>query len=319
MKKLRFWRGRAVASAQSTMRRCESARTARPSTFRSRARRSHPAIDAKRHRFLIDLPRQAVRFAADPLRLAQVLSNLLTNAARYTDPEGTVELLARREDEELVICVRDTGIGFTPEAATHLFKMFSRVNSGPEHSEDGLGIGLALARGLVELHGGTLAASSAGPGQGSEFTVRLPIRATSESCKPEQSQPAPASRTSLRVLVADDNRDAAESLAILLQIEGHDVHVVHDGRAAMDAFAPLQPEVAILDIGMPGLNGYEIARRVRQGPLGRAITLIAVTGWGQDADKARALDAGFNHHFTKPVDPERLTDLLRGLSLQSRP
>jgi PAS domain S-box-containing protein len=272
---------------------------------------ARPAIDAKRHELLVDIPSAEVRFSADPLRLAQVLSNLLTNAAKYTDPEGQIRVGAGVSEGTLTVSVTDSGIGIPPEDITGVFAMFSQVKSTQDRSEGGLGIGLALAKGLVELHSGTLEARSRGVGFGSEFIVRLPLtEAGMQSGQPAGTQrgPRPSSR---KVLIADDNRDAAESLAVLLRMDGHDVTIAYDGPQALAMLAHTRPQVALLDIGMPGLNGYEVARRVRHGPLGRDVTLIAVTGWGQDRDKAQAREAGFDHHFTKPVDPARLSELLR--------
>jgi PAS domain S-box-containing protein len=272
---------------------------------------ARPAIDAKRHALAVEIPRSPVRFAADPLRLAQVLSNLLTNAAKYTDPEGSIRLSAAAVNGALSITVSDSGIGIPPEDIAGVFAMFSQVKSTRDRSEGGLGIGLALAKGLVELHGGTLEARSRGVGFGSEFIVRIPLTS------PDAPQPGAAlirgalARSMRRVLIADDNRDAAESLAMLLRMDGHEVTVAYDGPQALALLAQAQPEVALLDIGMPGLNGYEVAQRIRQSPLGRHVKLIAVTGWGQDRDKAQAHQAGFDHHFTKPVDPTRLSELLR--------
>jgi PAS domain S-box-containing protein len=278
---------------------------------------ARPSIDAKRHVFSIDLPPEPVHFVADPLRLAQVLSNLLTNAAKYTDPEGHLRLRASCMAETITISIVDSGIGLPSDALTNIFAMFSQVPSGRNHSEGGLGIGLALAKGLVELHEGEIEARSAGIGKGSEFIVRVPRRRTSIPWQRQSIHSTSGPPLSRRVLVADDNQDAAESLAALLRIDGHDVTVVYDGKQALAAFSTVQPEVALLDIGMPELNGYEVARKVRQGSLGRAVTLIAVTGWGQDKDKAQALAAGFNHHFTKPVEADRLCDLLRSESLRN--
>jgi CheY-like chemotaxis protein/two-component sensor histidine kinase len=272
---------------------------------------ARPVIDAKRHALTLDVPRSPVHFAADPLRLAQVLSNLLTNAAKYTDPEGKIKLHAAATADTITITVSDTGIGIPAEALPQVFAMFSQVKSSQDRSEGGLGIGLALARGLVELHGGAIEARSAGLGRGSEFLVRLPhraLRTERDGARDETPAQAPVRR---RVLIADDNRDAADSLAMLLRIEGHEVKVVHDGAEALEALKSMRPEVALLDIGMPKMNGYDVARRIREDSLGRAVTLVAVTGWGQDGDKARALAVGFNYHFTKPVEPERLCELLR--------
>jgi CheY-like chemotaxis protein len=214
-------------------------------------------------------------------------------------------------DNGLTLAVTDSGIGIPPEDIAGVFAMFSQVKSTQDRSEGGLGIGLALAKGLVELHGGSLEARSRGVGFGSEFVVRLPLAHPDVSRPRSEDTSAAASPATRNVLIADDNRDAAESLAVLLRMDGHEVTVAYDGPQALALLTQVQPEVALLDIGMPGLNGYEVARRVRHGPLGRSITLIAVTGWGQDRDKAQAHQAGFDHHFTKPVDPERLSRLLR--------
>jgi PAS domain S-box-containing protein len=272
---------------------------------------ARPVIDGKRHTFTMQLPAEPVLFAADPLRLAQVLSNLLTNAAKYTDPGGRIELRASASDDAVTISVADTGVGLASDALSRVFAMFSQVKGTQDRSEGGLGIGLALSKGLVELHGGSIEARSLGVGRGSEFVVHLPRRSITSGAHAPQRTARPQHVVKRRVLIADDNRDAAESLALLLRLEGHEVDVVHDGSQALAAFTDLNPEVALLDIGMPELDGYEVARRVRQGTLGRAVTLVAVTGWGQQSDKARALAAGFNYHFTKPVQPEQLIELLR--------
>jgi PAS domain S-box-containing protein len=271
---------------------------------------ARPAIDAKRHTFTVALPTDRIEFAADPMRLAQVLSNLLTNAAKYTDPDGRICLRATCANDVVTISVTDTGIGIPPDAMGNLFGMFSQVKSSKDRSEGGLGIGLALAKGLVELHGGTIEARSAGTERGSEFIITLPVRAPPARQTEQRIRSGAERALRRRVLIADDNRDAAESLAMLLQMEGHEVTVVHDGREAVSAFEKTRPDAALLDIGMPGLNGYEIARLIRRAPYGRDVTLVAVTGWGQDNDKAQATEAGFNHHFTKPVEPDAITALL---------
>jgi PAS domain S-box-containing protein len=273
---------------------------------------ARPMIDAKRHALSIELPHEPVQFTADPLRVAQVLSNLLTNAAKYTDPEGQIRLSADCQPDHLLIRVTDSGVGINPENLPRIFEMFSQVQPPMHGSEGGLGIGLALAKGLVELHGGSIEASSAGLGRGSEFAVRLP-RTSKISVRDAKSTtvPAPAKVKRRRVLVADDNRDSAETLAMLLRVEGHEVVIAHDGSAALAAFGGFAPDIVLLDIGMPGPNGYEVARQIRQARSRAEVRLIAITGWGQEGDKERAYAAGFDHHLTKPVDTRQLSELLQ--------
>lgn len=275
---------------------------------------ARPLVDSKRHILTIDSPKYPVRFMADPLRLAQVLSNLLTNAAKYTDAQGEIGLRAEETADSIVIQVKDNGIGIPQESVASVFEMFGQVKSAQDRSEGGLGIGLALSKGLVDLHGGSIEVTSEGVGRGSEFVVRLPRRAAAIVPVAESRSGPSAPLVARRVLIADDNCDGAQSLGMLLRMEGHDVLIVHDGRAAAEAFATFQPEIALLDIGMPEINGYEVARSVRQGSLGRPVTLIAITGWGKDSDKTRALAAGFNHHFTKPIEPEELFRVIRSLA-----
>src|ERR1700722_3315421 len=272
---------------------------------------ARPIIDARRHVLSVDLPHEPLQFSADPLRVAQILSNLLTNAAKYTNPEGQIRLSAGCDGGQLVIRVADSGVGISADNLPRIFRMFSQVHPTMDRSEGGLGIGLALAKGLVELHGGTIEATSAGLGYGSEFIVRLPV--TSNPWSPEvgcagASAQAPVTRR--RVLVADDNRDSAETLAMLLRVDGHEVVIAHDGAAALAAFASFAPDVVLLDIGMPGTNGYEVAKKIRHGQPGAHIKLIAITGWGQESDKERAFAAGFDHHLTKPVNTRQLSELL---------
>jgi signal transduction histidine kinase len=271
---------------------------------------ARPLIDERHHRLHIEIP-EDVRVNADPLRLAQVLSNLLTNAAKYTNPGGSIEVCGGQEESDLVIRVRDTGIGIAPADLGKVFGMFAQVRSAQDHAAGGLGIGLALAKGIVELHGGRIEAQSGGIGKGSCFTVRLPNAVLRAEARPATMAGSPGQGTTgKRILLADDNRDAAESLAILLRLEGHHVDLAHDGRSALDTFARRRPDVALLDIGMPNDNGYEVARKIRAAPAGRDVMLIAITGWAQDADKARSKAAGFDHHLTKPVEPEALMSLL---------
>jgi signal transduction histidine kinase len=269
---------------------------------------AQPAIDGKRHALSIELPDDSIPLDVDPLRLSQVLSNLLTNAAKYTDPEGRIRLEAGRRGDHVSIRVTDDGIGISADALPHIFTMFSQVQSS--RSSGGLGIGLALSRGLIELHGGQLTACSQGLGHGSTFEILLPASTVSRADAVQDATPELAPTRRRRVMVADDNLDAGESLAMLLRLDGHEVELAHNGPEALALFERMKPEIAILDIGMPGLSGYEVARRIRQKPESREVTLIAVTGWGQDADKSRAAASGFDHHFTKPVEPTALSQLL---------
>jgi len=271
---------------------------------------ARPLIDERRHRLTVEVD-DDLRVNADPLRLAQVLSNLLTNAAKYTNPGGAIRIGARRVDGELVISVEDSGIGIASEDLPRVFGMFAQVRSAQEHAAGGLGIGLALAKGIVELHGGRIDVSSAGPGKGSCFTVRLPGAAL-PAAEVAVTRPAVNGHGghNRRILLADDNRDAAESLAVILRLEGHEVELAHDGGTASRKFAETRPDVALLDIGMPSTSGYEVARRIRSGPDGKDVLLIAITGWAQDSDKVQARDAGFDHHLTKPIEPETLIGLL---------
>jgi PAS domain S-box-containing protein len=272
---------------------------------------ARPLIEAKRHTLKTEISPEPSPFAADPMRLAQVLSNLLSNAAKYTDQGGEIRLRAACSTDAVVFSVADNGIGIPSDALQEVFAMFSQVKSAQDRSEGGLGIGLALAKGLVHLHGGTLEAHSDGAGQGSEFIVRLPRMKLSDTSSLEPAVVAEACAIRRRVLIADDNRDAANSLAILLRMDGHEVTVVHDGRQAVDAIDATRPDIAVLDVGMPELDGYEVARHARGGASGASITLIALTGWGQASDKARAAAAGFDHHCTKPIDPQALIRMIQ--------
>jgi PAS domain S-box-containing protein len=273
---------------------------------------ARPLIEARDHTLAVQLPSEMLRLVADPVRLAQVLANLLVNAAKYTDPGGRIELEARRKGGELIIAVRDNGIGISAEMMPRVFTLFAQASPALERSEGGLGIGLALVRGLLELHGGSVSAHSGGAGQGSEFLVRLPIGNPGDTEGVyETSAPARAGAKPLRVLVADDNRDSAETCAALLEAAGHEVSVAHTGREAFDLACRLEPDALLLDIGMPELNGYQLAQRIRGTDWGRQVMLIAITGWGQEQDKRRAWAAGFDQHLTKPIDPNGLEALLQ--------
>ena len=274
---------------------------------------TRPLIEAAAHQLTVNLPPEPVSLDADPTRLAQIFSNLLSNAAKYTDNGGHIWLVAERRDGDVSVSVRDTGIGIRPEQLPHLFEMFSQLTPALERSQGGLGIGLALVRGLVELHGGTIEAGSAGPGRGSEFILRLPVV---EVCsmprirEPEDTDGKSQQGPKCRILVVDDNADAANSLAMILRRMGHDIHTAHDGLEAVHAALTFRPEVILLDIGLPKMNGYDVAKQIRQHPWDKKVAIIAVSGWGQEEDKRRAVEAGFDHHLTKPVEPAALSRLL---------
>jgi signal transduction histidine kinase len=275
---------------------------------------SRPLIDEFGHQLAVSLPPLKLPLDADPTRLAQAFMNLLNNAAKYMDRGGRIEVSVRREDNDVLVAVIDRGIGIAPDRLESVFEMFSQVETALERSRGGLGIGLSLTQRLIEMHGGSVRARSRGLGHGSEFLVRLPLapmpvdEPTADPDPPAVSPVAPGAE--LRILVADDNKDAADTLAMLLQILGHRVRQVGDGEAAVDAVADFNPQVVLLDIGMPKLNGYEACRRIRTQPGGEAMTLVAVTGWGQADDRRRSQEAGFDQHLVKPVDPAVLIDLI---------
>jgi PAS domain S-box-containing protein len=272
---------------------------------------ARPLLDGKHHSFTVSLPPEALILNADPLRLSQVLSNLLTNAAKYTDPGGHIELSGQVQDGVLCLSVQDDGIGMSPESLERNFEMFSQAEGASTRSDGGLGIGLALVRGLVDLHRGTVEAMSEGPGCGSKFLVRIPLAESVPAAADATESDAPAAApVGRRVLVADDNKDAADALAMLLELGGHEVRVAHGGRAALALAQTFRPDVAILDIGMPELDGYEVAKELRREPWGSRMCLVALTGWGQDEDRQRAQDVGFDRHLTKPVDTDALEKLL---------
>ncbi|MDR3636722.1 MAG: PAS domain S-box protein [Isosphaeraceae bacterium] len=277
------------------------------------------AIDARGLELSIALPAVPVRLKADPTRLEQVVDNLLTNAVKYTEPGGQIQVSLDREGEEAVLRVRDTGIGIPADMLPRVFEMFVQVERRPERSQGGLGIGLGIVKSLVELHGGRVEALSAGRGQGSEFVVRLPIVAQEPLAPPEPTDATddegPIADVGLRrrrVLVVDDNVDAANSLAKLLdRLYGQETRVAFDGPSALALTTSFRPEVVLLDIGMPGMDGYQVARRLRDDPASRKATLVALTGWGQENDRRRSKMAGFDHHLVKPVDLEDLRTILR--------
>jgi signal transduction histidine kinase/ActR/RegA family two-component response regulator len=272
---------------------------------------ARPLLDARQQRLQVSLPQPAPLLDADPVRLAQVVSNLLNNAAKYSEPGGEIRLSASTRDSIVELKVADDGMGIPPEALEHVFAMFSQVETATGRSEGGLGIGLSLVKGLVELHGGSVTACSEGIGKGSEFVVTLPYMPQRDGHalqnEPRAAASAPAGS---RILVVDDNRDAADSLALLLGLDGHEVRVAYAGRPAIEAAHSFQPRIVILDLGLPDLSGYDVARLMRQDPAVADALLIALTGWGQEEHKQHAMEAGFDHHTTKPVDLEHLAVLL---------
>jgi signal transduction histidine kinase/DNA-binding response OmpR family regulator len=273
---------------------------------------SRPLIDSRHHELIVSIPPEPLPAEGDATRLAQVVANLLNNAAKYTDEGGRIWLSVERDAEEIVVRVRDTGQGVPPEMLSRIFEPFTQVDRSIDRSQGGLGIGLTLARRLIELHGGRISAHSSGPGSGSEFIVRLPALAS-----PVQT-PQPAngwhresdrSPTTLRTLIIDDNVDGAESLAVLLQALGLDVRTAYDGPTGLAAAANFKPDAVLLDIGLPRMDGYEVARQFRLGTEGDRLLLIALSGYGQEDDRRRSEQAGFDHHLVKPVSPDALLDL----------
>ncbi len=272
---------------------------------------SRPLIEQQGHELTVMLPKQPVIIDADLTRLAQIFLNLLNNAAKYSDRGGHIWLTAERQGSDVVVSVRDTGIGIAADQLPRIFEMFSQVDRSLEKSQGGLGIGLTLVKRLVEMHGGSVEAHSEGPGKGSEFVVRLPV--VVEASMPQEAgepgEPA-VPKSSLRILIVDDNRDGADSLAMMLRIMGNDTQTAYDGQEGVRISDEFRPDVLLLDIGLPKLNGYEACRRIREQPWGKDIVLVAVTGWGQEDDRRRSQEAGFNFHMAKPVDTAALEELL---------
>ena len=272
---------------------------------------SRPLIETAGQLLTVDLPDEPVLLDADLQRLAQVFSNLLNNASKFTPAAGRISIEGRREDGRVAIAVRDTGVGIPPDKIGSIFDLFTQVDTPLERTQSGLGIGLTLVRRIVEMHGGTVEARSEGPGAGSEFVVRLPVvgdREPADHSVPVLADAAAAGRR--RVLVVDDNKDGADSLAMLLKAAGHQVYTAHDGLEALASADRLHPDVMLLDIGLPKLNGYEVCRRIRREPWGAGIIVIALTGWGQEEDRKKSTEAGFDAHLVKPVRQEELMPLL---------
>jgi len=273
-----------------------------------------PLVDARRHRLVTSVADPRALVSADPLRLSQVLTNVLTNAAKYTDPGGNIELAVRVVGGVAEFVVRDDGVGIDRALLPYLFEMFNQATDTLDRSQGGLGIGLSLARSLIEMHGGEITAASEGKGRGAVFRLALPVveprrREVPEPRGGDAAVPAGVGAQT-RILVADDNVDAAASVAMMLELDGYDVDVAHDGLQAIARAEAAPPAAMVVDIGMPGADGYEVARRVRAQAWGGQVLLVATTGWGQPEDKQRALEAGFDAHFTKPLYPEHLRELL---------
>jgi PAS domain S-box-containing protein len=277
---------------------------------------SRPLVEAHRHTLTVSLPERPARVEADSARLAQVLSNLLNNAAKYTEDGGRIDLIIEQAHGEAVIRVRDNGIGIAPERLPGIFDMFEQIEDVADRSHGGLGIGLTLAQRLIEMQGGRIEAHSAGLGKGSEFVTRLPALAE-PAAEPvpesEEEAPAPLANTPRRVLVVDDNVDSAESMAVLLRLYGHEVRLAHDGEAALEEARSFKPDVMFLDLSLPKMDGYEVARRLRLEPSMRGMTLVAMTGYGHEEERQRTREAGFHLHLVKPVDFDMLNELLSSL------
>jgi signal transduction histidine kinase len=282
---------------------------------------ARPAIDAHQHVLEIDMPDELISVDGDKTRLVQVIANILHNASKFMDPGGRIRLSARRDGPYVAITVADTGIGIAPELIPRIFELFTQVHTKSERAQGGLGIGLALVRRLTEMHGGSVSVHSDGLGRGSEFTVRLPVMASPLAVLSSQRQEAGAipEIEPQRILVADDNYDAAEALSLQLQLAGHEVRTVHDGVEALDVATTFQPDIVLLDLGMPKMDGYEAARQLRLlSTVGRRMMLIAVTGWGQQQDRDRTAEAGFDAHLVKPVAEAQLFKALAAAAAGKR-
>jgi PAS domain S-box-containing protein len=278
---------------------------------------SRPLIDAGAHELAMHLPTEPVYVDGDPTRLAQVFSNLLNNAAKYAGRPGRITIDVERVADAVEVRVRDEGVGIPQEMLSRIFDLFVQVPQSKQSHTGGLGIGLTLVKRLVAMHAGTVTAHSDGPGRGSEFVVSLPI-VTAPRSVAVRDEPMPPAPAPLRVLVVDDNHDAAESVALLLGVLGYETRTAFDGIAGLEALAEFRPHVAVLDIGMPGMTGHEMASRIRETPGGREVVLVALTGWGQEADRRRSLEAGFDEHLVKPVDPAVLAQVLAAFAVQHR-
>jgi CheY-like chemotaxis protein/two-component sensor histidine kinase len=278
---------------------------------RSAVEASRPLIESAGHQLALSVPAEPLTLNADPIRLSQVLANLLNNSAKYTSPGGQIWLTVRQAGSDAVISVRDSGVGIPADMLPRVFDLFTQVGRESNRAQGGLGIGLTLVKSLVEMHGGTVEARSEGPDLGSEFIVRLPLAADARFVPGGDVLHSPSQFVApRRVLVVDDNRDSAESMGMLLRLLGADVRIVYSGAEALETVSAFRPTVVLLDIGMPDLDGYEVARRIRQRAEGLDVTLIALTGWGQEEDRRRSRSAGFDYHLIKPADMNALEMVL---------
>ncbi len=275
---------------------------------------AQPVVDAHGHALDVSLPQEPLQVYGDAVRLAQVVSNLLTNAAKYSGSAARIDVAVRRDGDSALIAVRDQGVGIPRELLPRIFDLFVQGEHTLARSQGGLGIGLTLVKQLVETHGGSVTASSAGPDKGSEFSVRLPLAPAAPQARGAHAAPGDSGARAARkrLLVVDDNVDAAETIARLLRLAGYDAECVYDGPSALEAVERNQPDIVVLDIGLPGMDGYEVGRRLRA--RFERLPLIAVTGYGQDSDRRRSAQAGFDHHFTKPVDPLELERFIAKLA-----
>lgn len=269
-----------------------------------------PLIDARNHRLTVLLPEEPIAVEADPTRLEQILVNLLNNAAKYTKPGGEISLSTVAEGNDAVIRIRDNGVGIPPELLPKIFNLFAQAETSLDRSQGGLGIGLTLVKKLVELHGGAVSASSAGQGRGSEFVVRLAALPAAAGRPESAKADGTLVGKQMRVLVVDDSADTANTLKLFLELAGHEVRTVYDGPAALVAFHTFQPDVVLLDLGLPGMDGYDVARQLRRQLRSKSPLLVAVSGYGQDDDKRRSHEAGFDLHLTKPADPRKLISII---------
>jgi len=285
--------------------------------LRSAVDASTAPLKAGGQEFALSLPADPIHVDADPVRLAQAVTHLLNNATKYTERGGHIWLTAERRGHDALVTVRDTGVGIAPAILPHIFELFTQGEQSRARTLGGLGIGLTLVKRLIEMHGGTVSAESAGTDTGSTFVLRLPVN-ESQAQQPHP-EGAPTMRTSpLRMLIVDDNRDAADSLAMLLRISGHDIRTAYDGAEALQAAKEFRPDVVLLDIGLPKMDGHEVAQQLRQEPWGRRICLIAVTGWSEETDRAKSRAAGFDHHLVKPLDTAQLAQLLDDVARSAR-